>query len=74
MTLIAGLLWPGFCKLGGGGGHWQEETCEWEEEKRFLGLLQADAGAICLSFLSIKQHLPRLSATKQHIFGSHDPG
>lgn len=50
------------------------EKCEWEEEKRFLwGCCKADAGEICLSFLSIKQHLPGLLATKQHIFGTYDP-
>lgn len=50
------------------------EKREWEEEKRFLwGCCKADAGEVCLSFLSIKQHLPGLLATKRHIFRTYDP-
>lgn len=52
----------------------QGETCEWEEENRFLwGCCKADAGAICLSFLSVKQHLPGLLAAEQYIFDTHTP-
>lgn len=80
MTLITGCYGPGFCRLDGGGGHWQCIPCM-PREKGVSGRKKKDfSGAVprlmlvkdaCLS-QALKQHLLGLSATEQHIFNTHE--